>query len=154
MKHPSGARTGVAPRCGTPASSYRSLTSIVLGAQQTIAIPELTTTNHEPLVSEACASDFQRRLKRRESAQKGHLGAGEDAQPKRLTLFVWQTPLMLFTYSVADFLAGLSSVVMSPLVEIGGGWGVEAKGERRAGAGGYGWIDLIAEHVFLMVATL
>lgn len=34
---------------------------------------------------------------------------------------------MLFTYSVAFFLAGLSSVVVSPLVGVGGAWGVEAK---------------------------
>lgn len=34
---------------------------------------------------------------------------------------------MLFTYSVAFFLAGLSSVVISPLAEVGAGWGVEAK---------------------------
>jgi len=71
--------------------------------------------------------DFERRLKRRDSARKGHLGAGGDAQPKWLMLFVWQTPLMLFTYSVAAFLAGLSSVVVSPLVEVRGGWGPEAK---------------------------
>lgn len=93
----------------------------MLGAQQTIAIPDLNT---EPRISEARASDFQRRLQR---TGKGHLGAKENALPKRVMLFVWQTPLMLFTYGVAAFLAGLSSVVVSPLVGVGGGWGVEAK---------------------------
>ena len=34
---------------------------------------------------------------------------------------------MLFTYGVAFFLAGLSSVVISPVVAVGGGWNDEAK---------------------------
>lgn len=40
---------------------------------------------------------------------------------------MWQTPLMLYTHSITCFLAGLSSVVISPLTRDGVRWGNETK---------------------------
>jgi len=72
------------------ASIILSLTSIVLGAQQALAIPKVqagcaSSINSEPRISKDCALDFQRRLKRRDdvkNGQRGRSGAVGDGQPK------------------------------------------------------------------------
>ena len=76
-----------------------ALTSIVLGAQQTMIMPEVVDTN--------TAQAFRRRLIVDENAKT--------AMPRRSMLFVWQAPLMCLSYSIVCFLTGLTSVVVSPL---------------------------------------
>ena len=47
-------------------------------------------------------------------------------QPSHLVLFALQAPLMCLTYSIFFFLAGLASVVLSPLAH-NPGWNADAK---------------------------
>ena len=47
-------------------------------------------------------------------------------QPSHMVLFALQAPLMCLTYSIIFFLAGLTSVVLSPLAE-NPGWNSDAK---------------------------
>lgn len=75
-----------------------SLTSVVLGAQQTLELPEASGTID--------ALTFKRRLTARHS---------NPPTPSRIMLFALQAPFMCMTYSIALFLAGLTSVVLSPL---------------------------------------
>ncbi|KAI9653779.1 MAG: hypothetical protein M1831_005646 [Alyxoria varia] len=48
------------------------------------------------------------------------------SQPSHMVLFALQAPLMCLTYSIIFFLAGLTSVVLSPLAE-NPGWNSDAK---------------------------
>ena len=114
-----------------------SLTAIVLGAQQTMYIPGAIPspappkTTSEVTIDEDSALTFQKYLRRRPHSNEANGDSdgegGHGRKPRKYMLFVWQTPLMLFTYSVAFFLAGMSSVVLSPLVAQGVGWTDEAK---------------------------
>ncbi|KAL6716552.1 hypothetical protein ACLMJK_006119 [Lecanora helva] len=122
-----------------------SLTAIVSGAQQAIAIPSTSTatppvSSHDDVmtspshISENFAADFRKRLLRdpdsdvyRDRPFTENMIKDSQDKPRLAMLFVWQMPLMLFAYSAACFFAGLSSVVISPLVAQGGKWGDEAK---------------------------
>ena len=48
------------------------------------------------------------------------------SEPSNSALFAWQLPIMLLGYTVVAFLAGLCSVVLSPLAR-NPGWNDEAK---------------------------
>ena len=85
-----------------------ALTAIVLGAQQTIVLPSE--------VDRDTALGVQQRL-------RVH---GKEDTPRKNMLFISQSPIMCFSLSVACFLAGLSSVVVSPLAQ-SPLWGPEAK---------------------------
>lgn len=84
-----------------------ALTAVVLGAQQTILIPAE--------VDEKTACRLRERL---ESDTKD--------MPRQDMLFILQSPIMCLSLSVACFLAGLTSVVISPLARHPV-WGMEAK---------------------------
>ena len=116
------------------------------GAQQAIAIPgsgviSPPVSSHDERatvharISEDFAAEFRSRLLRRSDVDDNYQSTrltGEmndigKQRPRLAMLFIWQMPLMLFAYSSAFFFAGLSSVVISPLVAEGGKWGDEAK---------------------------
>ena len=97
---------------------------------ESISSPFQTTT--ESRVTEDYTVKFQRRLVGKPSKSKDRRvidNGFEDGSngPRKAMLFIWQTPLMVFTYSVACFQAGLSSVVISPLAQEGGKWEDDAK---------------------------
>ena len=77
-----------------------ALVSIILGAQQTIIMPE-ASDGIDPLI-------IKQRLLASDSFTP---------RPNRLMLFVWQSPLMCISSSIMCFLAGLTSVVLSPLAQ-------------------------------------
>lgn len=53
-------------------------------------------------------------------------------RPKRSMVFVWQCPIMFMSYSVCLFLAGLTLLVITPLVKLGErGWSAGAKVNRN-----------------------
>ena len=81
---------------------------MVLGAQQRIVLP--------PEVDRDTALAVQQRLSMH----------GEEATPRKSMLFISQSQIMCFSLSVACFLAGLSSVVVSPLAQ-SLHWGPETK---------------------------
>lgn len=86
-----------------------ALISIVLGAQQTMVLPDMQ--------DDIDSINIRNRLMAANTPQP---------RPSRIMLFVWQSPLMCLTYSIICFLAGLSSVVISPLVRQPS-WNDEAK---------------------------
>lgn len=95
-----------------------SLIAIIPGAQQTMLMPDFS-----PSLSNV-------------SAIRKKLASGQDIEtdrdrviprrPSRLVLFALQAPLMCLAYSILLFLAGLTSVVLSPLSH-NPGWNAEAK---------------------------
>ena len=84
-----------------------SLTALVVGAQQTVVLPSNVDVD--------TASAVQQRLQ-----------MDGKARPRRDMLFISQSPIMCFSLSVACFLGGLTSVVISPLSK-SPQWGPEAK---------------------------
>jgi hypothetical protein len=85
-----------------------SLTALVLGAQQSIALPSEADTDG--------ACNIQQRLR----------SDGKATTPRQDMLFIQQSPLMCLSWAVFCFLAGLTSVVVSPLARHPV-WGIEAK---------------------------
>jgi hypothetical protein len=101
-----------------PALWYSSIVyaiaSIFLGAQQTLVLPDADSID-------ALAPD------KIESMKQSFMSKGDlNPQPSRLMLFVWQAPIMLLGCAVFSFLAGLCSVVLSPLAR-NRSWNEEAK---------------------------
>ena len=58
--------------------------------------------------------------------EREHASRMEQQQPSHMVLFALQAPLMCLTYSIVFFLAGLASVVLSPLA-VSPGWNAQAK---------------------------
>ena len=88
-----------------------ALTSIIVGAQQAMFMPDTVDTE--------AAQEFRRR-------HIANNGSEKRPEPRQIMLFVWQAPLMCLSYSIVFFLAGLTSVVLSPLAQRPG-WNAEAK---------------------------
>jgi len=72
------------------------ISAVMLGAQQYLVLEGVETT------------DWQRF----QSAVRTSSGTGWEAKPQ--TLFAMQCPLMMFSYAVTTFLAGLTAYVVSP----------------------------------------
>jgi hypothetical protein len=91
-----------------------AITSIFLGAQQTLVLPDADSID-------VLAPD------KIESMKQSFMSRGNlNPRPSRLMLFVWQAPIMLLGCAVFSFLAGLCSVVLSPLARKPS-WNEEAK---------------------------
>lgn len=87
-----------------PALWYESiilaLTSIILGAQQAMFMPDT--------VDVEASQEFRRR----------HIadnGSEKRPEPRQVMLFVWQAPLVCLSYSIVFFLAGLTWVINTTL---------------------------------------
>ena len=101
-----------------PALWYSSIVlaiaSIFLGAQQTLVLPEADSIDVlAPDKVESMKQSFMSR-------------GGLNPRPSILMLFIWQAPITLLGCAVFSFLAGLCSVVLSPLARKPS-WNEEAK---------------------------
>jgi hypothetical protein len=101
-----------------PALWYSSIvfamTGIFLGAHHTLVLPEADSID-------VLSPD------KIESMKQSFMSRGDlNPRPSRLMLFVWQAPCMFLGCAVFSFLAGLCSVVLSPLARKLS-WNEEAK---------------------------
>ena len=87
-----------------------ALVAIVLGAQQTMVLSDACQNPNN-------VSKVRKNLMR---------GSARRERPGRTVLFALQAPLMCLAYSIVLFLAGLTSIVLSPLAQ-NPGWNAEAK---------------------------
>lgn len=89
------------------ASTVFALVAIVSGSQQLWVLPRTDLNNSR--------SDAEKNKRRRELLSFIEKLQSGDGEPKARYLFALQAPIMLLTFSVMAFLAGLCAVVYSPL---------------------------------------
>lgn len=96
------------------ASILLALASVLLGAQQTLVLPEV----------DAVQLWDRSQL---DNAKKSLAGVDQsDRHVSGAALFAWQSHIMLLAYSIVSYVAGLFSVVLSPLAQRPV-WGNDAK---------------------------